>query len=96
MRTYTKNGFERRNANEFKYEHVECAQRMTYQHLIDDNLEEEGRNETQQLQKQRSNENFAEQMAILVNSAQKPSYAKAPGKLDQTGACRHYHKAAVP
>jgi hypothetical protein len=51
-----------------------------YEHLVDHDLEEQRRNQSEQLQEKRGEEHLAEQAAILVDRAHKPGDIKAARK----------------
>jgi hypothetical protein len=38
----------------------------------------------------------SEQIVVLVDGAEEPSYVEAPGEVEQAGAAGHQHQAAVP
>ena len=66
------------------------------QHLVDDDLEEQRRNQREELEEERGNENLAEQIAVLVDGAEEPADVEAARKIQQRRATCHQHKTAVP
>jgi len=50
-------------------EHIERAHAAVHEHLIDDDLEEEGRDEGEHLEKKRCNEHLAQQVSVFVDGA---------------------------
>ena len=56
-------GLENRNRHQPDDQHIERAQRAMHQHLVDDHLKEQRRDQREQLQKERGDEHLAEQAA---------------------------------
>ena len=66
------NGLENRDRQQTDDQHVEGAQRPVYQHLVDDDLEEQRRDQGEQLQEERRDQHLAQKMPIFVDRSQKP------------------------
>ena len=67
-----------------------------HQHLVDDHLEEQRRDQAEQLQEERRDQNFAQEMAIFVDRAKKPGDVEPARDLRQSSATRHQDQLAVP
>ena len=67
-----------------------------HQHLVDDDLEEQRRDQGEQLQEERGDQHLAQQAAVFVDRAQEPGDVEAAGEVRQAGAPRHQIEAAVP
>ena len=93
---YAEDRFEQRNGDQPNDEHVERAQGATDQHLVDDDLEEQRRDQREKLEEERGDEDLAEQMAVFVDGAEEPADVEAARKIHQSGATCHQHKTAVP
>ena len=72
---------ENRNGDEPDNEHVERAQGAVDQHLVDDDLEEQRRDERKQLEEERGGEDLAEQIAVFVDGAEEPADVEAARKI---------------
>ena len=70
-------------------EHVERAQGAADKYLVNDDLKKQRRNERKQLQKKRSRQNLAKQMAIFVDGSEKPADVEASREIYQSGAACH-------
>ena len=92
----TEDRLEHRNGDEPDDQHIERTQRAIDQNLVDDDLEEQRRDKREKLEKERSDKNLAQQMAVLVDGAEKPADVEAARKFDESRAGRHQHQAAVP
>src|SRR5262249_45057095 len=66
------NGLENRDRQQTDDQDVEGAQAAVHQHLVDDHLEEQRRDEREQLQEERRDQHLAQEIAIFVDRAQKP------------------------
>jgi hypothetical protein len=62
-------GLEYRDGGEADDQHVEGAERTVHQHLVDDHLEEQRRDERKQLQEERRNQDFPQQPPVFVDGA---------------------------
>ncbi len=67
-----------------------------HQHLVDDHLEEQRRDQGEQLQEERRDQHFAQEAAIFVDRAQEPGDVEAAGDVRQAGPARHQDQPAVP
>ena len=88
--------FEQRDAGKADDEHVERRLGPVHEHFVDHHLEEQGRDEREQLQEERGDEHLPQQMAIFPDRAQKPGEVEAPREAQQAGARGHEEEAAVP
>ena len=77
-------------------QHVERAQGPVYQHLVDDHLEEQRRDQGEQLQEERRDQHLAQQMSIFVDRSQKPGDVEAAGDVRQSAPAGHQDQLAVP
>ena len=73
-------------------QHVERAHAAMHEHLVDDHLEEQRRDEGEELQEERGDQHFAEKAAILVDRAEEPADIETAGEIDQAGAPRHQER----
>ena len=89
-------GLEHRDRNEADHQHVERAQRAVHQHLVDHHLEEQRRDQREDLQEERRDQHLAEQAPVLVDRAEKPGDVEAPADIGQSGAAGHQDQPAVP
>ncbi len=67
-----------------------------HQHLVDDDLEEQRRDERKELKEERGDQYLAKQTAIFVDRAQEPGDIEAARKIHQPGAPRHQNNATIP
>ena len=67
-----------------------------YQHLVDDHLEEQRRDQSEQLQEERRDQHFAQEMPIFVDRSQKPGDVEPAGDVRQSGPAGHQDQPAVP
>ena len=67
-----------------------------HQDLVDHDLEEERREQGEELQEERRQQHLAQQAAIFVEGAREPADVEPPGDVAQPGAAHHQHKAAGP
>ena len=89
-------GLEHRDRNQSDHEHVERAERAMHQHLVDDDLEEQRRDQPEQLQEERRQQDLAEQAPVFVDRAEEPADVEAAADVRQSGAARHQDQSAVP
>ena len=76
-------GLEHRDRHQADDQHVERAQAAMHQHLVDDDLEEQRRDQREQLQEERGDQHLAEQMAIFVDRAEEPGDVEAARQVRQ-------------
>ena len=67
-----------------------------HQHLVDDHLEEQRRDQGEQLQEERGDQHLAQKMAIFVDRSQKPGDVEPAGDVGQSGPAGHQDQPAVP
>ena len=67
-----------------------------HQHLVDDHLEEQRRDQCEQLQKEGGDQHLAQEMAIFVDRSQKPGDVETAGDVRQSRSAGHQDQAAVP
>ena len=67
-----------------------------HQHLVDDHLEEQRRDQAEQLQEERGEQHLAQEMAIFVDRPQEPGDVEPAGDVRQSGAAGHQDQPAVP
>src|SRR5262245_201197 len=75
------NGLENRDRQQTDDQHVQRAQGPVHQHLVDDHLEEQRRDEREQLQEERRDQHLAQEMAIFVDRAKKPGDVESEGDI---------------
>ena len=90
------NGLEHRDRHQTDDQHVERAQGPVHQHLVDDHLEEQRRDQGEQLQEERRDQHLAQEMAIFVDRSQKPGDVEPAGDVRQSGPAGHQDQPAVP
>ena len=67
-----------------------------HEHLVDDDLEEQRRDEGKELKEERDDQHLAEEMAVLVDGPQEPRDVEAAREVRQFRSARHQDKAAIP
>jgi hypothetical protein len=90
------NRLEKRDRQQTDDQHVEGGQGPVNQHLIDDHLEEQRRDQTEQLQKERREQHLAQEMSIFVDGSQKPGDVEPAGDVRQSRPAGHQDQPAVP
>lgn len=89
-------GFENGDANQGNHQHIEAGQPAVDQHFVNDDLKQQRRYEREQLQEERSKNNFAEEAAVFDNCGNKPRNVEfAVFAVDELAA-GHHQEAAVP
>src|SRR5215475_6874303 len=66
------NGLENRDRQQTHDQNVEGIQGAVYQHLVDDHLEEQRRDQCEQLQEERGEQHLAQETSIFVDRSKKP------------------------
>jgi hypothetical protein len=89
-------GLEGRDREKADHQHVEGTERAVHQDLVDDDLEEQRRDQAEELQEERRHQHLAQEAAILVDRAQEPGDVEAARDIHQAGATRHRDQPAVP
>src|ERR1700733_7665056 len=79
----------RRNRKKRDNEDIQCAQPAMDQHLVDDHLEEQWRDETEELKKKRCKQDLAEKPAIFADGAQEPGNVKAARQIAEPHSSGH-------
>ena len=87
---------EDRDGDQPDHEHVERAQAAMDQHLVDHDLEEQRRDQAEQLEEERCDQHLDQLMAIFVDRAEEPADVEAPAEVDEAGAAGHQHQLPVP
>jgi hypothetical protein len=72
------------------------AQAAMHQHFVNDHLEEQRRNQREELEEEGCGQHFGEHPPVLANSAHEPGEVEAARKVRQARAARHKDKAAAP
>ncbi len=90
------NGFEDGEGDQARDQNVERAHASMHEHLVDDHLEEQRRDDGKDLKEERRDQHFAEKAAILVDCADKPADIEAPGEIGQGRAPGHQDDVTVP
>ncbi len=91
-----KNGLENRDRQETDDQDVEGAQPPVYQHLVDDDLKEQRRDQGEQLQEKRGDQHLAQEVPIFVDRSQKPCDVEPTGDVRQPDPAGHQDQFAVP
>ena len=90
------NGLEHRDRHQTDDQHVEGTQGPVYQHLVDDHLEEQRRDQAEQLQEERREEHLAQEISIFVDRSQKPGDVESAGDVRQSRPAGHQDQPAAP
>jgi hypothetical protein len=91
-----KQAFEYRDACQPDYDHIERRQALMHQHLVDHHLEEKRRDEREKLQKKRSGQHFAQQLAVFDHRLKEPTDVEAAADIGQMGAAGHQDQLSAP
>ena len=67
-----------------------------HQHLVDHDLEEQRRDQAEQLQEERRQQDLGQAMAVLVDGAHEPGDVEAARQVGQRAALGHQHQAPAP
>jgi hypothetical protein len=92
----SEHGLENRDGHKSEDEDIEGVQGPVHQHLVDDDLEEQRRDQAEQLQEERAEQHLAQEVAIFVDRPQKPGDVEPAGDIRQSGAAGHQDQPAVP
>ena len=87
---------EQRNDDHTGDHHVERAETLVHQHLVDDDLEDHRRYEGEDLQEERGDHHLGEHPPVFVDRAEEPGDVEALRQVDQRTAARHLHDRAAP
>jgi len=77
-------------------EHVECGQAVMHQHLVHHDLEEQRAHQREELQEQRDDQHFAEQLAVLDQAGDEPAEVEFGNLAGQAGAAGDQDQVAGP
>ena len=89
-------GLEQGDGDQPHHQHVERAHAAVHEHLVDHDLEEERRDQREQLDEERGQQDLAQEPAVLVHGAEEPGDVEAPGQIGELGPPGHQHQPAVP
>jgi hypothetical protein len=64
--------------------------------LVDDDLEEQRRDQREDLQEERGNQHLAEQASVFVNGTEEPGDVEPARQIDEAGPPGHQKHLAVP
>ena len=92
----SQHGLEHRDRHQSDNQHVEGAQGPVHQHLVDDHLEEQRRNESRTAAGRTTRPGPRSGDAIFVDRPQKPGDVEPAGDVRQSGAAGHQDQPAVP
>ena len=67
------------DGNEADHQHVERAHAAMHEHLVDDDLEEQRRDQRKELEEERRDQHFTQKTAIFVDRAQEPGDVEPAG-----------------
>ena len=70
-------GLEQRDRHQTHHQHLQRRQAAVHQHLVDDHLEEQRRDQREELQEERGDEHLAEEASIFVDRPEKPGDAES-------------------
>ena len=77
-------------------QHVERGHAPVHEHLVDDDLKEERRDQRKQLQEEGGDEHLAEQAPILVDAPREPGDVEPSSQVNQGCAAGHKDEPPVP
>jgi hypothetical protein len=89
-------GLEQRDRHQTHHQHLQRRQAAVHQHLVDDHLEEQRRDQREELQEERGDEHLAEEASIFVDRPEKPGDAESACDVGQAGPAGHQDQPAVP
>ena len=78
------------------HQHIECAHAAMHEHLVDHDLEEQRRHQRKELEKERGDQHFAQQAAVLMDRAQEPGDVEPARQIGEGRPFRHQHEPAIP
>ncbi|MET3313044.1 uncharacterized protein with von Willebrand factor type A (vWA) domain [Bradyrhizobium japonicum] len=90
------NSLEHSQRDEAHNQNVERAHASMHEHLVDHDLEEQRRDESEDLEEERRGQHFAKQSAIFVDSTDEPADVKSPGEIRQGRTPGHQDDVTVP
>ena len=90
------NRIKERNRDQPDDNNIQRTQGAAGQHLVDDDLKEQRRDQREQLEKERSDEDLTQQIAVFVDGLDEPVDAKTVRKLSQADATGHQNQTAIP
>jgi hypothetical protein len=92
----SQHGLEDRDRHQSEDEDVERVQGAVHQHLVDDHLEEQRRDESEHLQEEGCEQHLAHEVAVFMDRSQKPGDVEPAGDVRQSGPACHQDQFAVP
>ena len=92
----SENRLEHADSHESEDQDVERAQAAMHQHLVDHDLEEQRRDQREELQEERGGHNLGEHRPVLADGAHEPGDVEAARKIRQACAACHQDQAAAP
>src|SRR5262249_32927686 len=84
------------NCHQADHQHIECAQAVMHQHLVDYYLKEQRRDEGKDLKKERCDQYLGEQVPVFVDSSQEPGQVEATREVRQGRSASDQNNPAVP
>jgi hypothetical protein len=84
------------DADETDGDDIQRGHAAVHQHLVDDHLEKQRRQQGKYLQKQRRGEHFAEYPAVFVDGPQEPSGIETVPEVAEVGPAGREDKPAGP
>jgi hypothetical protein len=78
------------------HEHVERADAAMHQHLVDHHLEEQRRDQREDLQEEGRDHHFAKEPTVFVDGAKEPGDVEVAREVEQSGSAGHEDEPAVP
>ena len=85
-----------RDDDEADDQHVERGQAAMHQHLVDDDLEEQRRDQGKELQEERGDSTSPSSRRYLSHRLQEPGDVEAAGQLAEARAARHQDEPPAP
>src|SRR5215813_408940 len=89
-------GLENRDRHQPEHEDIERTQRAMHQHLVNHHLKEQWRDQAEQLQEERRDQNFAQEMSVFLDRRHEPGDVESARDIGQSGAAGYLDKLAVP
>ena len=89
-------GLEYPDRDEPDHEHVERAHAAMHEHLVDHHLEEQRRDQREELQEEGGDQHLAEEPTVFVNGTEEPGDIEASREIEQSGSPGHQDQTARP
>jgi hypothetical protein len=87
---------EHREYAQAERENLQGRQAAVHEDLVDDDLEEERRQQSKNLQEERGDQDVGQRLAIFLHRVDEPGHAEPPIRIGEGRAAGHQDQAAVP